>query len=74
MNSLFELQAVSDFELDSVFYILRKGKKIVRISQSKDSWKAWFYKDKFSIFKTKLSELLAYCERYYERQKDALFA
>jgi Fe-S cluster biosynthesis and repair protein YggX len=69
VKSLYDFRAVSDLELDGVFYILHKNQKLARISKSSKLWKAWFYKDKFSICENKLSLLLEKCEKYLEKRK-----
>lgn len=74
MKSIYELQAVSDIELPNVFYIICKKQKIARINKVSNDWKAWFYKDKFSIRNVKLSVILERCENYYRKRKDALFS
>lgn len=74
MKSIYELQAVSDIEFQNVFYIICKKQKFARIKQVSNGWKAWFYKDKFSIRDIKLAVILERCENYYRKRKNALYS
>lgn len=74
MNSLFELQAVSDLYLDNVFYVTNYKNKIARISKCDYGWKVWYYSDKYGILRKALSDALDAIERHYKKRKDALFA
>lgn len=74
MDSIFDLQAVSDKEFENVFYILAKHKKIARLSRFCDNWQAWFYVDKFTVGFSKLGDLLNYCERYFKRRQNEILS
>lgn len=74
MTSIYILKVVSDKELENVFYLLAKNKKIARLYKNKDDWQAWFYKDKFSVIRKKLGDLLTYCESYFERWKSEILS
>lgn len=74
MNSIYELQAVSDKELKNVFYLLVRQEKIARLFKFCDTWRAWFYIDKFTITCNKLGDLLNYCERYFKRRRSEILS